>query len=296
VTIVRRTTPVRTIIRNREIVTSPLMRAVYAPRRRATTVAYHPAYLTGRIVRVTPREVVLAPATGPEVVVTGYVPPSYVVNRYVTVPAVYNNGGYYAYPYSNQYQSQIEQLAAMLFGVPVSYSNGYYVPQQTYYGNTPYYGYGAANGYYPYNGYANSGYANGVCENGYGQYTYCGAQPVQASYYGSTPYDNCMWTTDQYGNGYCAAQQSYGYNPYAGQYASYGNYGTYAPQQIQGLVVAKTGSMLMVLGGNGLNPVFVNDSLATQNGYAMNGPVAVGQIVNAYGYYSGDTFVATALM
>jgi hypothetical protein len=40
----------------------------------------------------------------------------------------------------------------------------------------------------------------------------------------------------------------------------------------------------------------VNEQPAMQNGYAVNGPVAVGQVVDAYGYYSGDTFVATALM
>ncbi len=77
-------------------------------------------------------------------------------------------------------------------------------------------------------------------------------------------------------------------------YSGYGA-GPYAPQQIQGLVVGKTGTLLMVLGGNGLEPTFVNDAPALQNG-AASGPVAIGQIISAYGFYSGNMFEATALM
>ena len=289
---------------DRRVATSPLMRAVYAPRRTRTTVVYHPAYLTGRIVRETRNEVVLAPETGPQIVVSGYVPPTYYVNQYVTVPAVYNDGGYYAYPYSQDYQPQIMQLVGSLLGVPVSYTNGYYVPQNAYYGSMPYYG-NVNNSYYGDGNYDDQGayygntgyYNNGVCPvsdmNGNTGYTYCGAQ---ASY--ATPYDNCIWTSDAYGNSYCAASQTAGYDPYYQNtaYSPYGSYGAYAPQQVQGLVVAKTGTMLMVLGGNGLNPIFVNEQPALQNGYAVNGPVAIGQVVDAYGYYSGNTFIATSLM
>jgi hypothetical protein len=93
---------------------------------------------------------------------------------------------------------------------------------------------------------------------------------------------------DNDGDGGCVAapqQTAFAYSPYA----------TYAPQQVQGLVVAKTGTTLMVLGANGTQPIFVNAAPALQNGNAFNGPVAVGQIVDAIGYYNGDTFVATAL-
>jgi hypothetical protein len=86
-------------------------------------------------------------------------------------------------------------------------------------------------------------------------------------------------------NAYCAAPQTAGY---------YGS--PYAPQQVQGLVVAKTGSILMVLGANGLKPIIVDAGPAMQGGYAVNGPVAVGQVIDAYGYYTGNTFMATALM
>jgi hypothetical protein len=53
--------------------------------------------------------------------------------------------------------------------------------------------------------------------------------------------------------------------------------------------------MLMVLGANGMQPIFVNAAPALQNGYALNGPVAVGQVIDAIGYYNGDQFIATAL-
>ena len=69
----------------------------------------------------------------------------------------------------------------------------------------------------------------------------------------------------------------------------------YAPAQVQGVVVGSSGSTLMVLGGNGLKPILVNDAPALQNGLAFSGQPAVGRLVNAYGFYQGDTFVATAI-
>ena len=51
----------------------------------------------------------------------------------------------------------------------------------------------------------------------------------------------------------------------------------------------------MVLGANGLKPVLVNDAPALANGLAFSGQPAVGRLVNAYGFYDGNTFVATAL-
>jgi len=69
----------------------------------------------------------------------------------------------------------------------------------------------------------------------------------------------------------------------------------YAPAQVQGVVVGTSGSTLMVLGANGLKPVLVNDAPALANGLAFSGQPAVGRLVNAYGFYDGNTFVATAL-
>lgn len=69
----------------------------------------------------------------------------------------------------------------------------------------------------------------------------------------------------------------------------------YAPAQVQGVVVGTSGSTLMVLGANGLKPVLVNDAPALANGLALSGQPAVGRLVTAYGFYDGNTFVATAL-
>ena len=51
----------------------------------------------------------------------------------------------------------------------------------------------------------------------------------------------------------------------------------------------------MVLGANGLNPVLVNDGPALNSGLAFSGQPAVGHLVTAYGFYDGNTFVATSL-
>src|SRR5581483_6702899 len=58
----------------------------------------------------------------------------------------------------------------------------------------------------------------------------------------------------------------------------------YAPAQVQGVVVGTSGSTLMVLGSNGLNPVLVNDAPALQDGLALSGQPAVGRLISAYGF------------
>lgn len=60
-------------------------------------------------------------------------------------------------------------------------------------------------------------------------------------------------------------------------------------------MIARSGDMLMVLTVGG-TPTFVYAAPALQSGYTLNGPVRPGQIVDAYGYYSGNTFIATALV
>ena len=50
----------------------------------------------------------------------------------------------------------------------------------------------------------------------------------------------------------------------------------------------------MVLGANGLNPILVNDAPALASGNAFAQP-QLGRLVDAIGYYQGNTFVATAL-
>ena len=119
------------------------------------------------------------------------------------------------------------------------------------------------------------------------------SQPVYYSQPYGTPYDSCMWS-DNDGDESCAPVN--GYNAYApGAYGnSFGN-GMYAPQQLQGVIIGRTGNMLMVLGQGG-TPTYVYAAPALQSGFAMNGPVAPGQIIDAYGYYSGNTFIATAIV
>jgi hypothetical protein len=294
------------------------MRAVYAPRRRTAVPLYHPAYLTGRVVEIRRNQLVLQPLRGPRIVVNRYIPyyRRYRVNQYATVPAVYNGAGSYAYACSPQYYPQVAQYYSNYYGSQVAYVNGCYVPQNA---QTAYY------------------YSGNPQQYGYG---YSQPNPYASGY--GTPYDSCMWSSDDDndGDGYCAGNGGYGYNTYPssygnysdpygyngysypygngyplssgsngypnpfgyngypanGGYGGYGSYGGFAMQQVQGLVVAKTGTTLMVLGANGLNPIFVNAAPALQSGYAVNGPVAVWQVINAYGFYSGNTFVATALI
>ena len=320
----------------------------------AVPVLYHPAYLTGRVVRVVRNSyIVLAPPVGRQVVVRcacNAVP----VSRYVTVPATYSDGAYYASAYSPQYYPQVAQWYSNYYGVPVQYENGYYVPQYPGAQYPPYSGYGyspygsgsyspyGSGSYYPYgsqygsssywqylpiaaalfgnvpyvgslldtlaqystyggaygNGYAYNGYGyNGYSAAAYGNGNY-GANPYYAGSYG-TPYDQCFNSTDDDndGDGTCSPVSMYGSNGYGAPYGTYGAYGLpLGQQQVQGVVVGRSGSMLMVLGGNGLNPIVVDAAPALQNGYAMNGPIASGQVVDAFGYYSGNVFVATALV
>ncbi|HEV2262394.1 MAG TPA: hypothetical protein VGR69_08935 [Candidatus Rubrimentiphilum sp.] len=75
----------------------------------------------------------------------------------------------------------------------------------------------------------------------------------------------------------------------------YASPNVYAPEQLQGVVVGTSGSTLMVLGANGLTPILVNDAPALQSGNLFNGQPTTGRVVTAYGFYSGSTFVATAL-
>lgn len=261
-------------VTNREVVRSPFMRAVYAPRTRAYA-AYHPAYLAGRVVSVNREAIVLAPPVGREIIVrdapvanAAYLFP---VGQYVTMPVTYGNDGYSVYT-----QPAYQGYAY----TPPRYC---YAPSSTLYAAVLPAVIGAVSGNGNLNASDLAALALSAAAGSYGSNCSNGYQSYPAQVYAS-PYDNCVYSDTQ-GDGYCAVTPANAY--------SYGS--AYAPQQLQGLVVAKTGTMLMVLGGNGLNPVFVNAAPALQNGYAFNGPVAVGQVVDAFGYYNGDTFVATAL-
>lgn len=284
------------VVTTREIVRSPLMRSMVAPRMR-TAIAYHPAYLAGRVVSVTRDRIVLDPPVGVPIVVrdvsianpTAIVP----MGTYVTLPVTYSNGYYtlypqatyngYAYappaycygPSSTLYAALIPAVIGALSGNASSFNSSDLAAVALTAAS-------GSNSCSPYE----TAYAAPIAYPAPAAYV----TPVAYSYNTyATPYDSCVWSDndeDGYDAGCISPQQTaYAYSPYA----------AYAPQQVQGLVVARSGNMLMVLGANGMQPIFVNAAPALHNGFALNGPVAVGQVIDAIGYYNGETFVATAL-
>ena len=84
----------------------------------------------------------------------------------------------------------------------------------------------------------------------------------------------------------------YGYNGYNGYNAPYGM-SALGNAQVQGVVIASNPSGVLVLTPD-LKPVFVNMSIAQQNGY-VNGNIEPGTFVNVFGYQTGNEFIATAL-
>lgn len=318
-----RTAPrAREAVVTRSVAASPLIRTTYATRTRTIPVVYHPRYVVGRVAAVRSNEVIIDPPASAPIVVRDVVVGNAVpVGSVVTLPVTYVNGTYQyvnpAYPaYDNSYgYSTYAPQYGYAYAPPV-YCNGnsstalYAALIPTVIGLLS--GNGgnvnssslasaaltaAAGGndcatYVPAAYYAPtyaspSYYAPPV--------TYTPVSAYNTPYYGSsyaTPYDNCMYSGDQDGdeNG-CAASSPYTYN----SYSNYSPYAAYTPQQVQGIVVARSGDTLMVLGNNG-TPTFVYAAPAMQSGYTVNGPIEPGQFVDAYGYYNGNTFIATALV
>ena len=311
----------------RAVAASPLIRSVYAARERVRTIpaVYHPRYIAGRVAALRHNEIVIDPPAGSPIVVrdvyVNSMPAAVPVGTVVTLPVTYSNGTYeyvtpaytnsaYSYGYAPaQYgyayappmycsgNSSTALYAALLPAVvDVLSGNGgglntndlasaaltaaaqggscqAYAPQA--YAPSPYYG-----SYAPAPAY--SSYTVPVT------YAVTQSAPYPATY--ATPYDACMYG-DQDGDENGCGSNAYGYDAYS----NYSPYGSYTPQQVQGVVVARSGNMLMVLGPNG-TPTFVDAAPALQSGYTINGPIGTGQIVDAYGYYSGNTFIATAIM
>lgn len=328
-----RTAPrTRAAIVTRSVATSPLIRTVYASRTRTIPVVYHPRYIVGRIASVRRNAIVIDPPTGNPVIVRDVVVqntvPAIPVGSVVTLPVTYTNGVYqYVAPAYPAYSGYSSNAYSPYYGYAPQ--NGYaYAPPVYCNGNSSTALYAAllpavvgmltgngsglnssdlasvaltaaAGGANTCNAYVPNAYygqpAYGVPVN-YG-YTQTYAVPV-SSYSApypttyTTPYHNCLYSSDEDGdeNG-CATSSPYMNNGYN----SYSSYAPYTPQQVQGIVVARSGDMLMVMGSGG-TPTFVYAAPALQSGYTVNGPIAPGQIVDAYGYYNGNTFIATALM
>lgn len=145
-------------------------------------------------------------------------------------------------------------------------------------------------------------------------------QPAYSNspYYGSQPYYNDPYYAsmnacndddeddqgDCNGNGYNnnAGYYDNGYNNnggYYNQYAAYPSYNVYGSPfgnaMLQGVVIANQGSSLLVLTSN-FHPVIVDAGFANQFGRGGGiGNVAPGTMIEAMGFYQGNTFVATAL-
>jgi len=289
---------------------------------------YHPRYIAGRVAAVRSNTIVIDPPAGSPVivrdVVLGASAPAIPVGTYITMPVTYTNGYYtYAQPaysgyaygpqygYAPQYQyayapamycngnSSTALYAALLpavVGMLAGNGNSFNSNDLTQVALAAALGGNGCQAYSPSAYYAPSAYAEPV---NYGYVapvsytvpvTYAVAQtaPVYAAPVNyATPYDNCL-LGDEDGDEFCAPANNYAYG-------NYSMYGAYAPQQVQGVIVGRSGDMLMVLTANG-TPTFVYAAPALQSGYTINGPIQPGQIVDAYGYYSGNTFVATALV
>lgn len=310
----------REAIVNHAIAASPLIRSVYAYRTRTIPVVYHPRYVAGRVSAVRSNEVILDPPAGAPIVVRDVAVGSAVpVGSIVTLPVVYVNGNYQyvtaAYPAYNTYGNLYTPQYGYAYA-PAVYCNGnsssalYAALIPTVIGLLSGNGGGlnssslasaaltaAAGGndcatYAPATYYtpaytAPAYYAPAASYNPVAAY---GAPYGNGTY--ATPYDNCLYSDDEDGdeNG-CATSSPYMYN----SYSNYSAYGAYTPQQVQGIVVARSGDTLMVLGSAG-TPTFVYAAPAMQSGYTVNGPIEPGQFVDAYGYYNGNTFIATALV
>jgi hypothetical protein len=269
---------------------------------------YHPRYIAGRVVAVRRNAIIVVPpAAATPVIVRDVVvgsAPAVPVGSVVALPVTYRNGiyqlyapqpvyttGYNAYGYappvycngnssSLLYAALLPALASMLTGNGTSFN----ASDLASIALTAAAGGGSC-------GYVPAGY--------YTQPAYYAppAYSTQPAYYAppvGSAYDSCMWS-DNDGDEACAPAGAYNaYAPYNG-YGNTGMYGTYTPQQVQGVVVGRSGDMLMVLGSSG-TPTFVYAAPAFRNGFTMNGPIAPGQIIDAYGYYSGNTFIATAIV
>jgi hypothetical protein len=236
----------------------------------------------------------------------------------MTIPVVFQNGAYYA-------------VAPNV--VPVAYST-YVYPQAVNYGYVPDYEYVTDNGYAPVysygQNYANdalastlAGVVTGLLSGSNGSsLTHSLLTNYLTSYALSSLGGNATGFAPVYTPSYVAPASfapvvsplTYTYpmtcvynDPYDGSSyydpscapaattTYYTSASAYAPAQVQGVVVGATGSTLMVLGSNGLKPVLVNDAPALSNGLAFGGQPAAGRLITAYGFYDGNTFVATTL-
>jgi len=218
-----------------------------------------------RFVRTYSRAYVTAPVTRQRVVFRRYVPqrifiapPVQVVRTYAPRPSYYTNA---VAPMSYVYTGYAPVYTVMQSLLPISWAPVAYANQYTAYGDQDEDDNGSA-----YN-------------SSYNPYGY--ADPNQYASYQQYPYANQY----PYGGQYPYGTQQYGYGQFGA--APFGN------AQLQGVVIANTNGGILVMTSS-LKPVFVNTSIAQQNGY-VNGTISPGSFVNVFGYDTGSEFIATAL-
>ncbi|HEX5273926.1 MAG TPA: hypothetical protein VFW34_01465 [Candidatus Rubrimentiphilum sp.] len=278
-------------------------------------------FVAGRVVRTNGDDVFIENPVGQVIEVRGW----HGRHRHLgwakqmmTIPVVFQNGAYYA-------------VAPSV--VPVAYGT-YVYPQVVNYGYAPDYGYVTDNGYAPVYSYGQNtandalastlaGVVTGLLSGSNGSsLTHSLLTNYLTSYALSSLGGNTTGFAPVYAPSYVApaafapiaSPLTYTYpmtcvyhDPYDGSSyydpscapaaatTYYTSASAYAPAQVQGVVVGTSGSTLMVLGSNGMKPVLVNDAAALSNGLAFSGQPAAGRLVTAYGFYDGNTFVATAL-
>ncbi len=276
-------------------------------------------FVAGRIVRTDADDVFVENPVGQTIEVRGWHGRhKHWGNQMMTIPVVFQNGAFYA-------------VAPDV--MPAAYTT-YVYPQVVNYGYSPDYGYVTDNGYAPVYSYGQNsandalastlaGVVSGLLSgsNG-GSLTHSLLTNYLTSYALSSLGGNSTGFAPVYAPNYaapaafapvaspltytypmtCVYNDPYGGGSYydpscapASTTTYYTSASAYAPAQVQGVVVGTSGSTLMVLGSNGLKPVLVNDAPALSNGLAFSGQPAAGRLVTAYGFYDGDTFVATAL-
>ncbi|HET9030172.1 MAG TPA: hypothetical protein VFN49_08345 [Candidatus Aquilonibacter sp.] len=249
------------------------MVAPRAVERRNSFVRYYsPTYLNDRERVVRPR-VVFHPYVPQRIFVA---PPVRVVRTYAVSPQYVNAA---AVPVGYVYSGYVPIYGSYATTVPVAYANNVAMPLPLPVGWSP-----APN----YNGYNDDSDGDDMYDYAYNQY---GNPYSQYASYSQYPYNGQNPYGSQYPYG--------GQYPYNGQYPYTGYpYGAQSPvpfgnAQLQGVVISDTNNGLLVLTPS-LKPIFVNTSIAQQNGY-VNGNISPGTFVDVFGYDTGSEFIATAV-
>lgn len=273
------------------------------PARRSTLRAV--AYLAGTVIGRNRNYIVLRPSVGGEIPVrfvnSRDADVNFAEGQFVALPVRYSHG---SYCYARRYHSRKDAENYSYYNSG-SYMNGLTVLSPRYWNdgeaddmyrsyyaqNTMYYDDGDPddiNGNYAGYGYNSHGYYDPNYDPYYNNADYSTYDPN---------YDNAGYSAydPYYSNANYSAYNPYYNDPnYSTNNPYYGNYmGNNALQTIEGIIIARTGSNLVVLTPN-FTPMIVDAGAAMDYGNT-NGPLVAGRWITAYGYSANNTFVATFL-